>query len=76
MVALSNMFQDHAWVNQQHPIQRENNPLRWKNQGVKFVKPVPVFGSVAGQFTLQEHPLTWAQRLYNEYSGEPYVGFY
>jgi cytochrome P450 family 6 len=48
----------------------------WKSQGVKFVKPVPVFGSVASQFMMKDHVSEWAQKVYKEYEGEPFVGFY
>jgi len=48
----------------------------WKKQGIVFEKPVPLFGSVAGQFLLKEHPLQWAQRLYKKHEDEPFIGFY
>jgi len=48
----------------------------WKKQGIAFEKPIPFFGSVAGQFLMKEHPLQWAQRLYKKHEDEPFIGFY
>jgi len=48
----------------------------WKNQGIKFVKPIPVFGSMASQFLMKEHFLLWTQKQYRKFEGEPLVGYY
>ncbi|XP_065338082.1 cytochrome P450 9e2-like [Cloeon dipterum] len=48
----------------------------WRKQGVKFIKPVPVFGSVASSFLLKEHPLEFAQRWYKENEGLPFIGYF
>ncbi|CAB3365186.1 Hypothetical predicted protein [Cloeon dipterum] len=48
----------------------------WQKKGVKFVRPVPFFGSASSVFLIKEHVLTFTQRIYQEYEGEPFVGIY
>jgi cytochrome P450 family 6 len=48
----------------------------WKNHGVTFIKPVPVFGSVTSSFLIKEHIVDIAQRWYYQYEGKPYIGYY
>lgn len=48
----------------------------WKKQGVKFEKPVPVFGTLSSMFLMKEHIADNARRLCEKYSGEPYFGLF
>ncbi|XP_059491241.1 probable cytochrome P450 6a13 [Neocloeon triangulifer] len=48
----------------------------WQKQGVKFLKPVPILGSISSLFMLREHPCQFAQRVYRENEGQPFVGYF
>ncbi|XP_065338787.1 probable cytochrome P450 6a13 [Cloeon dipterum] len=48
----------------------------WHKQGVKFIKPVPIFGSVASNFLLKEHLSETSQRWYKENAGQPFIGYF
>lgn len=48
----------------------------WKKNGVTFIKPVPIFGSVMSSFLIQEHIVNIAQRWYRQFEGQPYIGYY
>ncbi|XP_059491240.1 cytochrome P450 9e2-like [Neocloeon triangulifer] len=48
----------------------------WQKQNVKFLKPVPVFGSISSVFLQKEHLCQFMQRAYHENEGEPFVGYF
>ncbi|CAB3365187.1 Hypothetical predicted protein [Cloeon dipterum] len=48
----------------------------WHKQGVNFIKPVPIFGSVASNFLLKEHVSESSQRWYKENAGQPFIGYF
>ncbi|KAF4522250.1 hypothetical protein B566_EDAN009094 [Ephemera danica] len=48
----------------------------WRDKGIKFIKPYPFVGSIGPLMSLREHILEFNQRLYREYQGEPYVGYF
>jgi len=48
----------------------------WKEQGVIFDKPVPIFGSVSSSILLKEHLTHYIQKLYHKHEGEPFVGYF
>ncbi|CAB3365184.1 Hypothetical predicted protein [Cloeon dipterum] len=48
----------------------------WKKKGVKFIKPWPIAGSTATIMLMKEHLLHFHQRVYKEYEGEPFIGFF
>ncbi|CAB3365185.1 Hypothetical predicted protein [Cloeon dipterum] len=48
----------------------------WQKQGVNFIKPIPLMGSVPTMFLMREHMALFYQRNYKKYEGEPYVGFF
>ncbi|XP_059491239.1 cytochrome P450 9e2-like isoform X2 [Neocloeon triangulifer] len=48
----------------------------WQKRGVKFLKPVPVFGSAPSIYMMKEHFFQFLQRAYRENENEPFVGYF
>ncbi|XP_059484972.1 cytochrome P450 9e2-like [Neocloeon triangulifer] len=48
----------------------------WKKKGVKYAKAVPFFGSLVRSMTLQDHLVNDLDRIYKDFQGENFVGFF
>jgi hypothetical protein len=48
----------------------------WKDRGVPFIKPVPIFGSLLSVLMQKEHIGEFFRRIAEKNKGKPYIGFF
>ncbi|PSN29418.1 hypothetical protein C0J52_26728 [Blattella germanica] len=48
----------------------------WKNQGIPYTKPVPLFGSLKDVLLQKIHVAKYFKEIYDKYKNEPYVGIF
>ncbi|KAF4524101.1 hypothetical protein B566_EDAN007684 [Ephemera danica] len=48
----------------------------WRKRGVKFVKPLPLVGSIGRVVTFREHISEFYCRVYKQFKDDKFVGFY
>jgi len=48
----------------------------WKDRGVTFIKPYPLFGSLFKVFTKKEHMADFFGRIAKKYKGKPFIGYF